>query len=153
MAKTYVRDIDRGWRDIKENLRRGDKVEIAVGAHEGAMNEGLSIAEYATYNEFGTDDIPSRPFMRTAFDENKGKYRTMIDRIWSSVLSGKGDVLNAMGRLGMTSSQDIQRTIKGRDFLPKLSERTIKAKKGSTKTLIDTGAMVNSIHHVIRRIK
>lgn len=153
MAKAFIKDIDRGWAAIKQNLQRGDKIEIAVGVHEGATNNGLSIAEYATYNEFGTDKIPSRPFMRTAFDENKAKYVRAIDNIWRAIASPKASVETLLGRLGVTASQDIHRTIKGRDFLPKLSERTIKAKKGSTKTLIDTGAMVNSIHHVIRRIK
>ena len=155
MAKSkYVKDIDRGWLDIKENLRRGDGVEIVVGVHEVAKNgEGLTIAEYATYNEFGTDDIPSRPFMRTAFDENKAKYTRIMANIWRLVASPSGNVGQALARLGLMATQDIKRTISGRDFLPKLSDRTIKAKKGSTKTLIDTGAMINSIHHVIRRVK
>ena len=201
MAKSkYVKDIDRGWLGIKENLRRGDGVEIAVGVHEGAKNgEGLTIAEYATYNEFGatinvqahtqtiyrrltkkgdfyrgsskfvkreksnyaketnvaahTITLPERPFMRTSFDENKSKYSRQMERIWKTITSKNGNVGQALAPLGLMATQDIKRTISGRDFLPKLSDRTIKAKKGSTKTLIDTGAMINSIHHVIRRVK
>ena len=152
MAK-YVKDIDRGWASIKDNLRRGDKIEIAVGIQEGAKNgEGLTIAEYGAANEFGTDKIPSRPFMRTTFDENKAKYVRMMNGIWKAVTTPQGNVNNSMTRLGLIASNDIQNTISKRNFLPKLSERTIKAKKGSTKTLIDTSAMINSIHHIIRHI-
>lgn len=154
MVKKFVEDIDHGWASIKDNLKRGDGIEIAVGVHEVSANgEGLTIAEYATYNEFGTDKIPSRPFMRTTFDENKAKYSSMIDKIWNAVLTPRASARLLMARLGVMATQDIQNTISGRDFLPKLSEQTIKAKKGSTKTLIDTGAMINSIHHVIRRVK
>ena len=155
MAKSkYVKDIDRGWLDIKENLRRGDGIEIAVGVPEDAKNgEGMTIALDATANEFGTKDIPSRPFMRTAFDENKAKYVRMMERVWRAVTSPNGNVNNSMERLGIIATQDIQNTISGRDFLPKLSDKTIKEKKGSTKTLIDESAMIDSIRHTIRRVK
>jgi len=48
--------------------------------------------------------------------------------------------------------QRIQRTIKGRDILPKLADSTIAA-KGSTKTLVDTGVMVNSVTYTIGGLK
>ena len=54
-------------------------------------------------------------------------------------------------QLGLGVSRDIQETISGRDFLPKLSPQTIKRKKGSTKTLVDTGAYLNSIKHVMKK--
>jgi len=66
-----VIDRDRGWRAIKREVERAMLVEVAVGIlHGGKSSDGVSIAEYAAHNEFGTSRIPSRPFMAMSFDEN-----------------------------------------------------------------------------------
>ena len=66
-----VTDRDLGWKAIKREVERAQRREVAVGILQGSNDsEGASIAEYATYNEFGTEDVPSRPFMAMSFDEN-----------------------------------------------------------------------------------
>lgn len=150
MPPKYVMDKDLGMRKIMQEFRNAQKAELVVGVLEGSVNaEGANIAEYATYNEFGTDDIPERPAMRTAFDENKPKYIRAMTRIVKSM--GAETFARMVTQLGLTVEKDIQKTITGRDFLPRLSEATVKRKKGSTKTLVDTGAYVNSIKHLIRK--
>lgn len=148
MAST--RDIDRGWKKIKRELQRAQGLEVAVGILSGAQSEGQSIAEYATYNEFGTKNIPSRPFMATSFDENKDAIDNDFRRQTVNILSGKSTANAALTIIGQKHAQRIQKTIKSRNFLPKLSDSTIKAKKGSTKTLVDTGAMVNAVQISVR---
>ena len=77
----HVTDRDLGWKKIKQELEVASRLEVAVGLLQGDKNgDGVQIAEYAAYNEFGTDTIPSRPFMRTAFDENRGDIQADIDR-------------------------------------------------------------------------
>ncbi|HOL44375.1 MAG TPA: hypothetical protein PK659_09005 [Methanothrix sp.] len=51
-----------------------DDIEVAVGI----FDPGVAI--YALANEYGTDTIPSRSFMRSAYDEN-------IDRILDQMAS------------------------------------------------------------------
>ena len=128
----YVKDIDRGYKAIMREIDRANNAFVDVGIFEGARNPetNTSVAEYATYNEFGTATIPARPFMAISFDENIGQ-------------------ITKDARAGMGRITRIQRTIKGRDILPKLSESTIAA-KGSTKTLVDTGVMVNSVTFAIK---
>jgi hypothetical protein len=150
MAIKYVMDRDLGMRNIMRQFYNAQKAELVVGVLEGSKNaDGENIAEYATYNEFGTDSIPERPAMRTAFDENKPKYIRAMTKIVQEM--GQKTFASMITQLGFTVEKDIQKTITGRDFLPKLSEQTIKRKKGSTKTLVDTGAYVNSIKHLIRK--
>lgn len=150
MATKYVMDKDLGMRKIMAEFRNAKKAELVVGVLEGSKNgEGFNIAEYAAANEYGTDKIPQRPAIGTAFDENKPKYIRIMTKIVQSM--GAETFARMVTQLGLTAEKDIQKTITGRDFLPKLSDQTIKKKKGSTKTLVDSSAYVNSIKHLIRK--
>jgi hypothetical protein len=145
-----VKDIDRGWNNIVRELEKAKGMEVAVGILEGSQNEGQSIAEYATYNEFGTDNVPSRPFMATSFDENVAEINSDFKRQADAMVQGKRTANEALTVIGQKHAGRIQTTITGRNFLPRLAPSTIAAKKGSTKTLVDTGAMANAVHISIR---
>lgn len=146
----YVMDKDKGMQSIMREFKNAHKVQVNVGVQEGESNaEGLNIAEYAAANEFGTDKIPQRPAIGTSFDENKAKYIRYMERTAKQL--GAETFARMANQLGLGVSRDIQETISGRDFLPKLSPQTIKRKKGSTKTLVDTGAYLNSIKHVMKK--
>ena len=145
-----VKDIDRGWNNIVRELEKAKGMEVAVGILGGSQNEGQSIAEYATYNEFGTDDVPSRPFMATSFDENVAEINSDFKRQADAMVQGKRTANEALTVIGQKHAGRIQTTITGRNFLPRLAPSTIAAKKGSTKTLVDTGAMANAVHISIR---
>lgn len=124
---------------------------VTVGVHQGERNaDGADIAEYAAANEYGTTHIPSRPFMRTSFDENVAKIQQDMAAGMDSVKRG-GTVYRSLSMIGLKHQTRIQNIIKDRDFLPRLKDSTVKAKRGSTKTLIDSGAMVNSIRYVVHK--
>lgn len=147
----HVTDRDLGWQKIKRELEKASRLEVAVGLFHGDKNsDGIQIVEYGTYNEFGTDDIPSRPFMRTSFDENKGAIESDIDRQSARLTGGQVTAQTALTIIGQKHVNRIQNTITGRDFLPRLSPETVKRKKGSEKTLVDSGAMVNAVKMSIR---
>ena len=147
----HVTDRDLGWKKIKQELEVASRLEVAVGLLQGDKNcEGVQIAEYAAYNEFGTDTIPSRPFMRTAFDENHGDIQADIERQSARLTSGKVSAHAALTIIGQKHASRIQNTITGRDFLPRLSPETVRRKKGSEKTLVDTSAMVNAVKISVR---
>lgn len=145
-----VTDRDLGWKAIKRELERAKGREVAVGILQGSVDsEGASIAEYATYNEFGTDDVPSRPFMAMSFDENKADIEADFNRQGKAMVEGKRTADQALTVIGQKHAARVQNTITGRDITPKLADSTIKA-KGSTKTLVDTGAMTNAVQIELR---
>lgn len=145
-----VIDRDLGWKAIKRELERAKGREVAVGILQGSVDsEGASIAEYATYNEFGTDDVPSRPFMAMSFDENKADIEADFNRQGKAMVEGKRTADQALTVIGQKHAARVQNTITGRDITPKLADSTIKA-KGSTKTLVDTGAMTNAVQIELR---
>ena len=146
-----VIDRDLGWQAIKRELERAQGREVTVGILQGSVDsDGASIAEYATYNEFGTDDVPSRPFMAMSFDENKADIEADFTRQSKAMVEGKRTADQALTVIGQKHAARVQNTITGRDITPKLADSTIKAKKGSTKTLVDTGAMTNAVQIEVR---
>ena len=146
-----VTDRDLGWKAIKREVERAQRREVAVGILQGSNNsEGASIAEYATYNEFGTEDVPSRPFMAMSFDENVAAINSDFQRQSKRLVAGEVTAEQALTIIGQKHAGRVQNVITGRDILPALAPSTIAAKKGSTKTLVDTGAMTNAVQIEVR---
>jgi len=146
-----VTDRDLGWKAIKREVERAQRREVAVGILQGSTDsEGTSIAEYATYNEFGTEDVPSRPFMAMSFDENVAAINSDFNRQSKRLVAGEVTADQALTIIGQKHAGRVQNTITGRNILPALAPSTIAAKKGSTKTLVDTGAMTNAVQIEVR---
>jgi len=145
----HVTDRDLGLKAFIRQLEQARRVEVVVGIHEDAKADGKSIAFYAACNEYGTNDIPSRPFMRAAFDENVSKIKADMDSQAGEVMAGRSTVRQALSVIGMNHQDRVQRTISDRNFLPKNAPSTI-ARKKSQHTLIDSGAMLGSVRYRVR---
>lgn len=143
-----TKDIDKGFKAFRAEMQRARNATVEIGIHQDAKNEGLSIAEYGAYNEFGTENIPERSFMRSTFDEKKSDINADMARRYDQVKTGKIGVHRALSLIGLKHAQDIQDKI-GSNISPANSESTI-ARKKSTKTLIDTSAMRQSIRQVVK---
>ena len=65
-------------------------------------------------------------------------------------MTGKTTAAAALTIIGQKHVTRIKKTITGRNILPALAPSTIAAKKGSSKTLVDTGAMVNAVQIELR---
>lgn len=148
-----TKDIDHGWNKIQKQLSLTDGAHVVVGVPEttGPREDGdpASMAEVAFWNEFGTDYIPERSFLRSTIDENQTKYFELDARLIGGVFKGKLDLKRAMGLLGEEAKKDVQNKIRS-GIEPANSELTIAMKRGSTKTLVDTGQLVQSITYEIR---
>jgi phage gpG-like protein len=96
-------------------------------------------------HEFGSPErgIPERPFLRTTIQANKGKYVQLNRKNLVAVLNKTMTVEQALGQLGAVAAGDVQAQIASGGFAP-LKAATIK-RKGSSKPLIDTGQLRQSI--------
>lgn len=149
MARNVI-DRDKGLKKILQELNSAKTAVVEIGVHEGEVNgEGSSIAEYAAYNEYGTGNIPERSFMRSTFDEQLPKIKRDMDAQYAQIASGKSTVYRALSIVGMRHQEDIQKKIQS-GVKPENAPSTI-ARKGSNKTLIDTGALVQSIRYVVTK--
>ena len=61
-----------------------------------------TILNYAIWNEFGTSDIPARPFMRNAFDSNRGIISNLIQAAPKKVIKGEKSGKEALMEIGET---------------------------------------------------
>ena len=145
-----VREIDRGWGRIKQQLASLDGAGVKVGVQSDAGTPDGSdtpIVEYAFYNEMGTRHIPERPFIRSTADEKRRAWNSIIDRVVAQMYRGTMQPRRALDMLGQQATRDIQQKITTlRD--PPNAASTI-AIKGSSNPLIDIGTLRNSIRHVV----
>lgn len=141
-----LKDIDPRALDRLRQRLVGDNRVVNVGVPEGKREEdGTPVAMIAAVHEFGSPSqgIPERPFLRAAVQRNRQKY-VRLNRInLVKMLRGQATVDQALGQLGEMAKGDVQTEIRSGDFAP-LKQATIK-RKGSSRPLIDTGQMVQSI--------
>lgn len=127
------------------------KLEVKVGYQNGVQNnEGMSIAEYAYYNQFGTTHTPARPFMSDAFEKHTDEIQAFIAQQISAVAAG-GSPDQALQQIGAYTKGLIQEEIIDGNFAPN-APSTIrrKMKKGKNpKPLIDTGAMLQNVNFTV----
>jgi len=114
--------------------------------HDGSESE-VDICDVAMFNELGTSTSPSRPFMRQSVDNNAGKINSFLKNQIQRIKNGETDAEGVMKAIGTFQKGLVQKTIRDGDFEPN-APSTVK-KKGSSKPLIDTGQMRQSVNFVI----
>lgn len=153
MGVVVVKDTDKGLQNILKNVKEFKDIVVKVGvqgAEANSRNEGIRVVDYATANEYGTDAIPARSFIRSTVDDNKG-FKDEINHAFTSVITGKDTPLSAMAKVGIIARDDIIAKInKGDNRWKPLSKETI-ARKKSSKPLIDTGRMKQSITYTFEK--
>lgn len=134
---------------LQKALEDLNNLEVGIGFQRGkASEDGVDMADIAAWNEYGTVHSPSRPFIRKTMDENSGKIDAMIENVKDGVMSGK-DPQVLLNQVGVAVKGLMQEKIVNGTYEPN-APSTIK-KKGSSKPLIDTGQMRQSVNYVVRR--
>lgn len=125
--------------------------KVKVGFPAGKADGGN--IQKAIWQEWGTaggasgggwgGPIPERPFFRNAIRDNTGKYKQAMATSARKILRGETAMVTVLNKLGIAAQADIQGSITSL-MSPPLSPVTI-ARKGSSKPLIDTGAMRQAV--------
>lgn len=139
---------------------------VRIGIFEDATNNenGQKVAFYAACNEFGTERIPARPFMRITASKNAEKWGKVFRKAFENVEpSGVAAALRtAFTRIGIVGRNDMQETILS-NVPPPNSPATAARKRrraqaetesgavvsGYTGTLVDTAAMYHAVGYRI----
>ncbi len=132
---------------IKVGVQAKDKT-VKRGKGGSIRNTDQPLAAIAAIHEFGLGGMPQRSFLRSAFDENKPMINKMGDRVVNSVIKGISTE-TALNQLGNVVQGMVQKKIVDGPFVPN-SPATIKRKK-SSRPLIDTGHLRQSIRYVIEK--
>lgn len=144
--------------DAKLEYMKKNKIIIGV-IGEGAEVEqegGLTIAQYAELNEYGTSDIPARPFFReaTEFGDSVKKIKQRIYYETSRVIQDKKTSDSAMKAIGLFVKGRIQTSIKTGNWTPNsaaTARKKLKKGGGVKPPLIDTGSLIRAIDFEIKR--
>lgn len=143
MGRSDFRDRDRGWKRIKRETKALTRKAVKVGI----QSDGGDVLNRAFFNEFGTSTIPARPFISTAFDENRDDLHKMKGRLWDGVIQGKINAARAAALLGEHHQNQVKEKITSIDTPPN-AESTIRM-KGSSNPLIDSGDMRSAVRYEV----
>lgn len=134
-------------RDIMRAAKRLENKSVYVGYPASVDGE---MVKRAAIHQFGsiTRNIPARPFLDKGVEEGSDKYVALAHKKVKHILTGIMTVDTYYGLLGQIATAEVKKYIRNGTFTP-LSPYTI-ARKGSSKPLIDTGQMRNTVTYEVR---
>lgn len=141
VTKSSSKGLDAYVRQV--NALDGHGVKVGIQSDAGT-HEGTSILDIAIYNEFGTETIPARPFIRDFAQRNEKGLGLAMDRIATKIERG-ATVDAGLAQLGEFAQQNQQAHVRAsKSWAVPNASSTIK-RKGSDVPLIDDGVLVNAI--------
>lgn len=155
-----LKSADKFFSELKKVEQQVKGPVVKVGILSGATtDEGQNVAQYAVYNEFGTEHIPARPFMRRTVETKSERWNKIAEAAMRNRVIDPDMVHTVLQTVGLAAASDVQETIASNmapPNSPKTMERKTKGIKGAGKgepkthvpgTLIDTGTMIKAISH------
>ena len=135
-----VIDRDLGYNRIIRDLEKLYGMEVVAGMlkDSGKAENGASYVDIATWNEYGTSRIPSRPFIRISADTNKAEWAKLAQQCVNDVIDGDSP-RDAAQVVGHRMVEDIRKVF-GSSELKANAPSTVR-KKGRNEPLVDSGEM------------
>ena len=129
----------------------GLSVVVGVTAKSNARSDELNNADLAMIHEFGipAHNIPERSFLRKPLINNAEAVANLAKNAIGKFIAGEMSAAEALGVIG-EEAKGISKEAVTNGISPALKPATIKRKK-SSKPLIDTGQLLNSITYEVRK--
>lgn len=132
---------------FQDDMKPKKKDENKVNKAEEEKKEPANYAEIALYNDLGTVNSPSRPFMRNSVDLHQDEIKAVAQEAVMEIISG-GTAREVLEVVGNFLSDLMIEEIEEGNYEAN-SQSTI-SRKGSAHPLIDTGGMKNSIRSIVK---
>ena len=146
MLKTSVKNSAKVRGALQKKLKEyasNKKVLVGIRGDAGMSSDGeITLATQGAINEFGTPNIPERPFLRTGVNDAIPE----ISKIAEARL-GKDGVDKTLNLIGLTAQNSVKNKIVSLRS-PANAPSTIRA-KGSSNPLVDTGGMLGAITYIV----
>lgn len=135
----------KGGEELNRLKNKSKGTSIVVGYFKGLLyDNNIPVAQIASWNEFGTETIPPRPFMRNSIRNNRKKWIKLYrDRI----IRNKLNINRSSNYIANIMVGDVKTSI-DKLLNPPNRPSTIEKKK-SSHPLIDTGRLKNSLTYEI----
>jgi len=155
-----VKEIDKGWKRIKKQLLDSSRLVVKIGViggggehnynvHSDVEGKGegsnIDLPKLAIMMEYGVPSkgISARPFIAQTYEKNSANTKKFIDAVVSGFYSGAHDLKTGANKIGIWYKGKIQETFRTGSF--EANKPKTVAKKGSSRPLIDTGRLRQSI--------
>ncbi len=134
---------------FQQELKKLQKLNVKIGFEGGKAFEedGTDILDIAMWNELGTVNSPSRPFMREAVDGNESIINEFLKQQKELFVKGQSAEVT-LHKIGVFMKGLVQDKIVTGSFTAN-APSTVE-KKGSATPLIDTGNMRQSVNFVVK---
>lgn len=147
MAKEIdTADVEKMFAKLKQQYKTDAKdVKAGYISHDKGKKpykdkDAPFIDNVALWNEFGTENIPARPFLRRA----QARVNERGARILKALMDDGAPLDKALKQIGVMMQGEIKQQITHGTFTPN-APSTI-ARKGSSRPLVDTGNLLQSVH-------
>jgi hypothetical protein len=147
----FFKNLARGYEKLTVNK---DDV-VAVGFPKGKglgvpyYPNGTSVIQVAIFNNYGTHEIPSRPFMDLASIDIQKWFRSVVVNDVRIIMTGQKTKERVFNKWGSVAKGLIQEKIGTTG--PENAPSTLRFKGEGAVPLIDTGHMRQSVTFVIRK--
>lgn len=125
----------------KARVEVGVLGDAAAETHRGAQS--VTLADVASWNEFGLGHVPERSFLRAWFDGATRENRATLKRAAEHVTARRMELARALELCGVKFQAEVQKRI-SQGVPPPNAPVTIE-RKGSAIPLIDKGQLVQGI--------
>ena len=146
-----VTDDRRGMDALQRRLRalEGTEVHVGVLQPDPTGDGDTTIAVVAAANELGTRDTPQRSFIGRTIDGEAKEIAGVQAKVLDKVVAGEMSAEQAGDVVGLDVASRVRETIRS-NVPPALKPETVK-RKGDSRTLVDTGQLLNAIKHEVLR--
>ncbi len=148
-SKVRHRKVNGGLEGLARRLRTAKKgptrVKVGLPAGSAAYPDGTSVFEVGLVHEFGSSDgrIPERSFLRSTLEKKRRELDAIAGKVGKKVERSGGTLEEGLNLMGAVLAGAIQEAIS--NGIPPANAPSTIARKGSSKPLIDTGHLRQSI--------
>jgi phage gpG-like protein len=137
-----------GLKALAQRMKEASRsvlVGVPAGEFEESPEGAVPMAMVAAVHEFGCPEknIPERSFLRGGIRRGAPKFQRLNAANLRAIVLGGKTVAEALGQLGAVAAGEVKREFTAGTFAPN-KPATI-ARKGSSRPLIDTGSLRQSI--------
>lgn len=144
-----------GLKGFLERFREIGKPKVYIGVPSSKngihKDSKINMATLLALHVLGapTRGIPQRDPIRPPLMANSKRYTQLMAQGFSNALKDKEKIAQVYEKIGLVASNDVKEYFVMGDFVP-LQQKTID-RKGSSKPLIDTSELRNSITYEVRK--
>lgn len=148
------KEVNGGFKGFLERFKSIGKPQVLIGVPYKAnvihKDTKINMATLLAIHALGLPSrgIPKRDPLLPAIEQNSDKYVRLLAQGIKNTLADGGDPRQVYEKLGLEATNDVKQYFVSGNFVP-LSQKTIDA-KGSSKPLISTGELRNSITFDVR---